>query len=97
MITKPQIKAAVNAIIAMAEAIRELKQVPSGTLYAHLMGVMSIEQYESLLGTLINAGLVRKDQSHMLTWIGGEPVTKEVSVQSFNLPSGKLAAATAGI
>lgn len=54
---------------AIAEAIRELKTVPSGELYARLMGKLSLEQYESLIGSLVKVGLVTK-AGHLLRWVG---------------------------
>ncbi len=75
--TKQQVASAVNATLALAEAIRQLKQVPAGTLYAQLMPVMDLDQFNALIRILVNAGLVRQDQSHLLTWIGPviEPAT----------------------
>lgn len=65
-----KLKAAVAIARAVAEAIRELGSVPSGHLYAQLMGHMSLEIYERVIDTLVKTGLVRKDRSHLLTWIG---------------------------
>lgn len=77
MIDKQQIATGVNATLAIAEAIRELKQVPAGHLYARLVSVMSLEQFNALVRILVNAGLVRHDESHLLTWIGpaAQPAT----------------------
>ena len=55
--------------LAIAEAIRELKQVPSGHLYARLMGRLSLEEYNLLIGFIQRAGLI-KIQNHLITWIG---------------------------
>jgi hypothetical protein len=68
MATKEEIRAAVDTMAAVAEAIRELGSVPSGHLYARLMGHMSLETYEKIVGTLKGAGLV-KEESHLLTWV----------------------------
>lgn len=64
-----QIKAAVNAIAAMAEAIRELKEVPSGHLYAVLCGKMSLEQYNNAIRLICDTGLVEL-RGHVLRWVG---------------------------
>ena len=56
--------------LVVAETIREVRQVPSGHLYAMLMGKMSIATYEAIINTLINAKLVKRDGHHMLTWVG---------------------------
>jgi hypothetical protein len=62
--------AAVNAAFALAEAIRNLGSVPSGHLYAQVMNTLSQASYDNVIRALVNAGLVRKDPSHLLTWIG---------------------------
>lgn len=56
--------------IAQAEAIRDLRHVPSGHLYARLMGVMTLQQYEQVIDLLIEARLVERTPSHLLRWIG---------------------------
>ena len=53
-VTKEQTLAAVKTLIAVAETIREAKQVPAGTLYAMLMGVMDLPTFESMVNTLVN-------------------------------------------
>lgn len=63
--------AALAVILAIAEAIRALGEVPGGELYARLCDKMTISQYETIIGTLKNAGLV-SESAHMLTWIGPE-------------------------
>ncbi len=69
-LTKEKAVAAVSALLALAETIRELGTVPSGTLYAQVMGCLTLEQYESAIRTLIRTGLVIEDQSHLLRWVG---------------------------
>jgi transcriptional regulator CtsR len=68
--TKEQINGGLQVVQAIAEAIRELKQVPSGKLYAMVMGKLSLEQYEKVIQILVDARLVKKHQSHLLEWIG---------------------------
>ena len=63
-----QTEAVVEIIKAVADAIRELKRVPSGHLYARLMGHMDLDQYNLIIGLLINAGLIEKTNSHELIW-----------------------------
>ena len=73
-LTPEELKAGVQFMIeackAVADAIKELKQVPSGHLYAHLMGKLSLGQYEYIIGILIGAKLVKRDPSHLLHWVG---------------------------
>lgn len=66
--TKTQVNAAVNTVIAIAEAIRELKSVPSGHLYARVMSHMSLETYESVINTLKNAGVIKETNSELI-WV----------------------------
>jgi hypothetical protein len=69
-LTGKQASAAFSIVAAVAEAIRELKSVPSGTLYAQLCGKFDIHQYEAIIRTLVNADLVKQTPAHELIWIG---------------------------
>lgn len=64
-----QRRAALAVAMTIGEAIRDLKQVPSGELYAQVMGHLSYSQYEGILSALISAGLVKRE-NHLLTWVG---------------------------
>ncbi len=83
-IDKETLKAALNTVRAVAEAIREAKQIPSGHLYAVLCPVLSLEEYEKIINMLINAGLVRRDQSHLLHWIEPKPAVSENLIKTIN-------------
>ena len=67
--TPNDVKAALGILRAVADAIRELGEVPSGHLYAHLMSKLSLEQYEQVIGVLKQAGLIT-ESNHLLTWVG---------------------------
>lgn len=67
-ITQNQIKAYLETVKAIAGAIKELKQVPSGHLYAQLMSHMSIDTYNSIIEVLKKARVI-KESSHLITWI----------------------------
>ena len=67
--TQNDVKAALGILRAVADAIRELGEVPSGHLYAHLMSKLSLEQYEQVIGVLKQAGLIT-ESNHLLTWVG---------------------------
>jgi len=54
---------------AIASLIKEVKEIPSGHLYAQLMGKMSLDQYQNMIATLQNAGLVSL-KNDLLTYIG---------------------------
>ncbi len=71
-ITREQITAGVQTVAAIAEAIRELGTVSDGTLYAGLMGKLSLGQYQAIIAILVKAGLV-SNNGHQLHWIGGLP------------------------
>lgn len=66
-------KAALLAAIAIAEAIREAERIPSGTLYAMLVGKIDLEGYGRIIRSLQNAGLI-KVTAHELIWTGGSHV-----------------------
>lgn len=67
--TAAEIKAALAMTIAVAEAIRELGSVPSGHLYAQMMGKVDLSVFEAMIRSLVNAGLV-KNERNTLTWVG---------------------------
>lgn len=64
-----------SRILGLAAMIHDLKEVPAGHLYAHVMGQMDIHEFEAAIAVLVRAKYVRRAQSHMLTWIG--PAKKE--------------------
>lgn len=64
-----QTQTALGIIQAVAEAIRELGSVPSGELYAQLMGNLTLEQYNQIIAVLVRSGVV-KLSGHVLTWNG---------------------------
>ena len=70
MSTTSEALAAVRVAHAIAESIRELGEIPSGHLYARLMGIMDLRQYEQFIDLLIDARLVKREPSHLLRWIG---------------------------
>ena len=64
-----QKKAAVALVFAVAETIREVGEVPSGTLYTMLMDKISYTDFNHLLGILKGSGMV-EDRDHLLVWVG---------------------------
>jgi hypothetical protein len=64
-----QVRAAMTILTVVSEAIRDLKEVPSGTLYANVMSVLSLEQYNKAIDLLKGAGVVT-EQNHLLRWVG---------------------------
>lgn len=63
------IKAVIGMVMAVGDTIRDLGSVPSGELYARLMGHMTLNTYNMLIERLKGAGVV-KEEAHLLTWIG---------------------------
>jgi hypothetical protein len=73
--TKNEAKAALDTVRAVADAIRELGSVPSGTLYAVVMSYMDLATYERIISILKNCGLVA-EEGRLLTWTGPKPETE---------------------
>lgn len=71
--TTDEARAALAIVQAVAETIRELREVPSGHLYASLMGRLTLDQYNRVIGLLKRSGLVEEPSAHLLRWV--EPVT----------------------
>lgn len=67
--TREQVKAAIEMVMAVGDTIRDLGSVPSGELYARLMGHMTLNTYNMLIERLKGAGVV-KEEAHLLTWTG---------------------------
>jgi hypothetical protein len=63
------VEATIGVIKAVADVIRELGSIPSGHLYARLIGHLNIDQYNTIIGLLKRAGLV-EENAFMLRWIG---------------------------
>ena len=72
-----KIKAALAMVRAVADAIKALGSIPSGHLYAQVMGAMGLDEYEWVIRQLVGAGLVKQAQSGLLTWV--EPTESAVS------------------
>jgi hypothetical protein len=69
-VTAEQRKAGLQVVMAVAETVREVGECPSGTVYAALVGRVTFEGYQKILGILQNAGLVSVGKDHMLRWTG---------------------------
>jgi hypothetical protein len=69
-VSKQKVEAALQIVKAIADAIRELKEVPSGHLYARLMGNLTLQQYEEVIQVLVRAKVITV-KNHLITWIGG--------------------------
>ena len=67
MVTKEQIKSGLYLIRAVADAIKEAKEIPSGHLYAMMMNYVSLSEYEKIIGILKNAGIIT-EKMNLLKW-----------------------------
>lgn len=67
--TTQQIVSSIQATAAIAETIRMVGSIPSGHLYAQLLGRMSFEAYEAIIAMLKRAGLVA-EENNVLRWVG---------------------------
>jgi hypothetical protein len=59
----------IQIAVVVVEAIRELGSVPNGHLYAHVMGMLSFDEYQRIIAILKESGLV-KEENHLLTYVG---------------------------
>jgi transcriptional regulator CtsR len=66
-ITKEKVRAYIEIVKATADAIRELKEVPNGELYARVMSHVSFDQYCAIILTLKNSGVIR-ETNNILIW-----------------------------
>lgn len=66
--TNEQLKAGMQTLIAVSTAIRDLKQVPTGHLYATLMSKMDLPTFNRVVATLKRADVVR-EADNVLHWI----------------------------
>lgn len=73
--TKAEVREALQAVAAVGEVIGTLGEVPSGHLYAAVMGVMSLDQYTRVIALLKRAQLV-SETGHVLKWTGPKLETK---------------------
>jgi hypothetical protein len=58
--TKEQLTAGLNTLRALADTIRELGEVPSGHLYASVMGAIDLQGYQKAIALLVKSGIVRQ-------------------------------------
>lgn len=72
--TREDIGRVLAVVQVLAEAIRGATEIPSGHLYAQVMGKIDLAAYEGAIGLLKRAGLV-VEKGHVLTWI--EPALDE--------------------
>jgi hypothetical protein len=62
-----QLKAIQGVLDAVCDTIRAAKTIPSGHLYAMLMGFMSLDQYNEIIQALTAVGKIRTEND-LLIW-----------------------------
>ena len=68
MTKQEQVKAFVQIVKVVADTIKELGEVPSGHLYAQVMGLMSLDSYQNIINTLVRSGIVT-EKGNLLKWV----------------------------
>lgn len=58
---------ALELVQIIGRAIMDAGQIPSGQLYAAIMGKVSLETYQSVIGLLTRQGIIR-NENHLLIW-----------------------------
>ena len=70
MLTAKDVLAArLHFIRILADSVKEAGRIPSGHLYAAVMGIATLEAYQSCVETLKRSGLI-KEVNHELIWVG---------------------------
>jgi len=65
-----EINAAIQLLKAVADTVKEVKEAPSGAIYAALMGVgVSLATYQACVETLKRTKLIT-ESNHVLKWVG---------------------------
>ncbi len=69
--TVQQVQSAFQVCAALAEAIREVREIPSGELYGQILGVCDLETFEGAIRLLVRSSLVTR-RGQVLVWSGPE-------------------------
>lgn len=63
-------KILITMLKEFCEVIRAAGTIPSGTLYASVMPLLSLDQYEKVIEVLKRTKLVTETSHHLLIWNG---------------------------
>lgn len=66
VMSEPKVRM-LNIARVVAETVREVGEAPSGPIYAALMGVVSLSEYEAVVSMLVRAKVIAK-RGHLLVW-----------------------------
>ena len=61
------VKQALDKIRTVADCVRTASEIPSGTLYSIFLNVMSLDEYQRIIATLKNAGII-SETNYLLKW-----------------------------
>jgi endo-1,4-beta-mannosidase len=64
-----QIEHIMNLVTVIGSGIQKLGGIPSGYLYAQMMDMVSIDEYQLVLATLVKLKVISV-KNHYITWIG---------------------------
>lgn len=62
-------QAMIDFLRAFADTIKQAKQIPSGHLYAAVMGSISLETYQRLIDKMVEMKIIRV-RNHVIYWTG---------------------------
>lgn len=69
MTKSKEVTSAIMVVAAVVETVKEIGSIPSGHLYAQLMGRMNLETYEGIINTAKRCNLL-KEENNVLTYCG---------------------------
>ena len=64
-ITAEQKNAMKEAIVAIYEAVHDLGGIPNGHLYAHLMGRLTLDQYNQIIDYMVRNKLLKNENNYL--------------------------------
>lgn len=67
-ISNTELKAGLNVIIAVADAIKQSRRIPAGELYTVMMSYVDLCGFEKIVAILKRANLVEETITHELVW-----------------------------
>lgn len=86
--------AQLDAIESIMDIVRTAKSIPSGHLYAHLMGSVSLDQYQAFLSAAKQTGFI-SESNHLLTWTGPADWTPRNWLNRYDAAQSQLLGTTA--
>lgn len=66
---------------AILETVQEVKEAPSGVMYAALVGVVTFSEYVEIVDELVREGHVRQDGHLLLALVPGDGMVGVMRVE----------------